>query len=265
MEHMTVQAGQAAACHGEGGGAAVRVAGHGLVDHNGIVESGVAVALRIIGGQVTVDERNGIFPLYAHTFGQVARQGSIAHGDIRRGIDRRGTQSVRGIAAAVHDHGAAAPVGADRRGGPAAGGDVQIIGIGGAAACGHDTPGTVACGRNGRIADDDGGAVAGGSVLTAVAAVAEYAVCAVSIRGDRSAGDGGRGTVFHQDSRVQTVEVAVVAAVRIAGFRHSRIRDRDFIRSRDQQGALVSSGTGVGLAALRISGSNLNRRCVIDI
>ena len=265
MENVSILAGKAAAGHGEMAGTAVRVSGHGLVDHDAVQKGGVAVTLGIVCRKVAVRQLNGVQAFDADALGKVRDQRRIGHMDLRSRVDRRGAQAIGGISTAVHVNRAAASVGADRCGGPATGGDVQIIGIGGAAACGHNAAGAVTGCNDLRIPNNDRSTVAGSSVLTAVATVAKNAVCAVCVRGDRSAGDGGRRTVLHKDSRIQAIEVAVVAAVGVAGFRHRRICDRDLIRSGDQQGALVSRGTGVGLTALRISGSNLNRRCVIDI
>ena len=192
MENVSILAGKAAAGHGEMAGTAVRVSGHGLVDHDAVQKGGVAVALGIVCRKVAVRQLNGIQAFDADALGKVRDQRRIGHMDLRSGVDRRGAQAIGGIGTTVHVNRPAASVGADRCGGPAAGGDVQIIDIGGAAACGHNAAGTVACGRNGRITDDHSGTVAGGPVLTAVAAVAENAVCAVCVRGDRSAHDGGR-------------------------------------------------------------------------
>ena len=170
--------------------------------------------------------------------------------DLCSRVNCRGTQAARGIGTAVDVNRPAASVGSDCCGGLPTGSYVKIIGVGCAAACSHDAAGTVAGSSNGRITDRHCGAVTGGSVLPAVAAVAEHAVCPVRIRGNCSAGDGGRRTVFHKYCRIQTVEVAIVAAVRITCFRHGRIRDRDFIRSADQQSALVCRGTGICLSTL---------------
>ena len=85
--------------------------------------------------------------------------------EYRSRADRRGAQTIGGISTAVYVNPPAASVGADRRGGPAAGGDVQIIGIGGAPACGHDAAGAVACGRNGRITDDYSSAAGGRAII----------------------------------------------------------------------------------------------------
>ena len=60
MEYMSVLAGEAATGHGEMAGAAVSVAGHRLVDHDAVQESGIAVALGIVRSQIAVRQLNGI-------------------------------------------------------------------------------------------------------------------------------------------------------------------------------------------------------------
>ena len=259
VEHVSAQAGQAAAGHREGGGAAVRVTAHGLVDHDRVQEGGVAVAGRVAGGQVTVFQGDGVLSLDAHALGQVGDQDCVLHGDVRGGIDRGGPEAIRGIGAAVHIDGAAATVGTDGRGGTSGGGHGQVFGIGDAAAGGHDTAGTVTRGGDHRAGNMQGGAVAFRAVAAAVAAVAEDAVGAGGGGFNRSAGDDHVRPVLQQDRRVQAVEVAVVPAVGIPGLGdrgivqgHACLGDHQsvFVRGRGSigfTGPCFETGIGIDL------------------
>ena len=178
---MTAFAGEAAAGHGEVTRSAGRIAGHGLIDHDAVQEGGVAVALGVAGRQVTVVQGDGVEALDAHALREVRDQLRVGNGDIRRRVNGGRAEAVGGIGAAVYDDGTAAAVCTDRRTGAAGGFHRQIIGIGGAAAGGHDAAGAVSAGGDDRITDGQRGAVAGRAVLPAVAAVAEYAVGAVSV------------------------------------------------------------------------------------
>ena len=238
---MTVFAGQAAAGHGEGGGAGVSVAGHGLVDHNGVQEGGVAVALGVVGGEVAVRQSDGVHALNAYTLGKVGHQRRIGYGDGCRGINSRGAEAVGGVGAAVYVYRAAAAVGADGGRGAAGGGDGQGGGVGNAAAGGHDAAGAVAGGGDNGIGDVHGGAVARSTVLTAVSAIRKDAVGTAGVAGDGSAHDVHFSAALCQHRCVQTVEVAAVAAVGIPGFGNGGIcqgdslirinEDRIFIRA----------------------------------
>ena len=205
MEDVTVEAFEAAARHGKARGAAGRVARHGLVDHDGIQEGGVAVALGVVGGQIAVIECDGVEALDAHTLGEIGGQRRVGDRDIRRGVNGGRAQTVGGVAAAVHHDGSAAAVGTDGRAGPAGGLDRQIIGVGHTAARGHDAAGSVSGGGDDGIVDIQRGAVSGRTVLPAVSTVAEHTVSAFCVGGDCAACDGGRGSVLYQNSRVQTV------------------------------------------------------------
>ena len=252
---------QAAAGHREGRRAAGGVAGHGLIDHNGIEERGVAVALGVVGGEVAVRQRDGIETLDAHALGEIGNELRVRDGDIRSGINRRGAEPVGGIRAAVHGDGTAAPVGADGRGGLAAGCDGQVIRLRHAAAGGHDAAGAAAGCGDGGVPDDQRGAVAGFAVLPAVAAVTKHAVCARSVGLDRAAGDRGRRAVLYQHRGVLAVEVAVVAAVGIAGFGNGGIADRHVVGRADEQRALIRRRRGIGFARLGGCGGDL--RCAV--
>ena len=239
VEHMTAEAGQAAADHGEGGGAAVRVAAHGLVNHDRVQEGGMSVALRIVRGQVTVLQRNGVHAFNAHTLGQVGNQRRIPDGNIRSGIDRGRAQAVGSIGAAVHSHCSAAPVCPDGCGGAPGGSYSQVFRIGHSAAGGHDAAGTISGGGNGRTGNIQGGTVPVRSVPAPVSAVAEDAVRPGSRGFNRSARNGRRGSAHHQHCRVQAVKVAVVSAIGIACLCNSNISQVYSIGSINHQGTFV--------------------------
>ena len=173
---MAVLTGEASIGHGEAARAAGRVAGHGLIDHDRIQEGGVAVALGVVGCQITVVKSDGIQSLDTDAFGQVGRQLRIRNSDICCGVDRRRAESVGGVAAAVHDHGASATVCSNSCRRLAGGLDGQIVSISNTTARGHDAAGTVAGRGDHCVIDIQRRSVAVRSVLSAVAAVAEHAV-----------------------------------------------------------------------------------------
>lgn len=239
MEDMPVLAGERAAGHIERGGAAVGVARHGLVDHDAVIEGGVAVALRVIGRQIAVRERDGILALDAHAFRQIRRQSRIRNAHIGGGIDGRRAQAVRRVGTAIDVDRSAATVGANCRRRTAARGDGQVARVRDAATCGHDATRTVARCRDDRVAHVDRRAVAIGAVLGAVASVREDAVRTIGIGLHGAAGYGGRRPAHHEQAGVQAVEVAVIAAIGIARLRHHRIRDGNRIGRVHDERALV--------------------------
>lgn len=155
------------------------------------------------------------------------------------GVDDRGAQAVGGVGAAVHIYRSTAPVGADGSGGAAGGRDRQVTGIGNAAAGGHDAAGAVAAGGDHGVGNVHGGAVTGCTVLSAVAAVGKDAVCAACVAGDRSTADGQRCAALGQHGGIEPVEIAAVAAVRVARFGNVRICQCDFLVGIDQDRIFV--------------------------
>ena len=93
-------------------------------------------------GQIAVVQTNGVETFDADRLGIVGGQIGIVYSDVGGAVNRRRTCSVGGIGSAVHDHGAAASVRADRRGGSSLGLHVQIPCIKRAAACDMDSAGS---------------------------------------------------------------------------------------------------------------------------
>ena len=236
---MTTEAGQAASGHGKGGGAAVRVAAHGLVNHDRVQEGSVSVALRIVRGQVAVLQRNGIHSFNTYALGKVGDQRRIPDSDSRGGIDRRRAQSVGRIGAAIHGHCSAAPVCPDSCGGSPGGSYSQVLRVGHSAAGSHDAAGAVPGGSNGRTGNIQGGTVSVRSVPASVSAVAEDAVCPGSRRFNRSARNGSRRSAHHQHCRIQAIEVTVVSAIGIACLCNSNISQVYSIGSINHQSTFV--------------------------
>ena len=220
----------------------------------------MAVALGVVGGQVAVLQGDGVLALNADAFGQAGYQGGVLHGDVRGGIDRGGTQAVGGIGAAVHDHGAAAPVCADCRGGPAGSGHGQVFSVGDAAAGGHDAAGAVARGGDGRAGNMQHGAVAGRAVHATVSAVDKDAVGAGGGGFNRAAGDGDVRAVLDQDCRVQAIEVAVVSAVGVAGLGDRHVRNGDAFAGADNQGTFIRGLGSIDFAGHVRRGGDFRRR-----
>ena len=86
-----------------------------------------------------------------------------------------------------------------------------------------------------------------------------------STASDRTACDRCIWAVLDKHSSVQTIEVAVVTAVRIACFRDCRGVDRNSIRGSDQKRTLIGSRTVISLSWLRISRTYFNSSGVINI
>lgn len=168
VDHVAVLGGQRAAGHGEGGGAHIRVAAHGLIDHHivDVLLGAAALGVAHIAGNVAVLQRDAVLALNHQLLGVVGGEDGVLHGNVGGGVHGGRVVAVGGIAAAVHIDGATAPVGADGRRGIAGGTDHQIGGVGGAAAGGLDAAGVVGGGGDHGFRDVDGGA----------AAVAEHAV-----------------------------------------------------------------------------------------
>ena len=89
VEHIAVLCRKLTAGHGEGGGAHVGVAAHGLVDHhvvNILVGTG-ALGVAHIAGDGAVFERNGVLSLNDQGLGIAGAEGSIFYGDVSGGVD----------------------------------------------------------------------------------------------------------------------------------------------------------------------------------
>ena len=89
--------------------------------------------------------------------------------------------------------------------------------------------------------------------MSSVAAVAEDAVGAVSIRGNSSARNSGFRSALDQNCRIQAVEVAAVSAVGIPGLADRRIVQGD-VGLGNQEGVFIRGIGGIGLADLRFYG-----------
>ena len=208
-EYVAVLVGQGPAVHGEGGEAFFRVAGHGLVDHDGLIVFGlVAVFGVIVRGEIHVVQGHGILPFHHHALGSSGFQGGIADSDVGGGVDHRGSGAVGGIGAAGNVHGPAAPVRPDRCGGIAGGVDVQVFRIHRPAAGGHQSAGAVAGGLDHGIFDGNGGPFS----------VAEYGVGVFTGCVDHHFGEFQRAAVGGEDGGVIAVKIRFIAGVGITGL-----------------------------------------------
>ena len=94
MEHVAILTGKRSAGHGEGRIATCGVSGHGLVNHDGVHEGCVAVALGVVCREVAIGELDGVQTLNTNTLGEVGDKCSVSNVNLCRGVDGWRTKTV---------------------------------------------------------------------------------------------------------------------------------------------------------------------------
>ena len=210
-----------------------------LIKNHRVEELSVAVGLSVVGSERAVGERDGVLTFNANTFREVGGERCVIDDDFSGGINRGGAEPVGGVGAARDCDGAAAAVRSYRRGRLSLRFDCQIFCNHDAAARGHDTARTAERRLNRDVLNVNGSAVACRAIGAAVAAVAEDSVGS-DARGGYIAADDGNGAAAHgHDTRIDSVEVVVVAGVRgTAALGHGRVDEINRARSQThEQGA----------------------------
>ena len=197
IEHIAIIGDQLSAGHGKCRGADIRVAGHGLIDHdvvNVFIGAGTLVVAHIAADN-TILQSDRILTFNDQGLGMIGGQFRVFYCDIGRRIYCGRIVAVGGITSAVDSHGTAAPVRTDGCGRVARSGNGQIGCMGCTAASGLNTAGIVSSCSDDRIGD-----IYNGSFT-----VTEYAVSVLCGRIYSSIGNGDLRAVGSEQSRIDTV------------------------------------------------------------